>query len=185
MNRLVATACSAADLSGPEIGTGSISSERAPAAASIDKRPFAQAPIAHAITMRGQDSASALASIGRPTAHIEWITIGALCGFSAAPPRELLERFLADRTGALDEGAVSHEVGTTPSAIADGVLSRRQRDCLLWLAQGEQTKQISDRLGIADGTVSEYIDSAKRRLSARTRPEAVAKAILRGYITPR
>lgn len=73
--------------------------------------------------------------------------------------------------------------GERVATPATSLLSRRERDCLLWLAQGDRTKQISGRLGIAEATVSEYIDSARRKLGARTRPELVAKAILHGLIT--
>ena len=63
-------------------------------------------------------------------------------------------------------------------------LSERERDCLLWLAQGLRTARIADRLGIKEVTVNFYIGKAKRKLQARTREQAVAKAVMLGLIEP-
>ncbi|MFY0611396.1 MAG: autoinducer binding domain-containing protein [Hyphomicrobiaceae bacterium] len=56
-------------------------------------------------------------------------------------------------------------------------LSPRERDCLSLLARGYQTAQIADRLMLSDATVHEYIANARRKLKARTRSEAVARAV--------
>ncbi len=68
------------------------------------------------------------------------------------------------------------------SSIHAPVLSPRERDCLALLAQGLQTSQIADRLVLADATVSEYICNARVKLNARTRSEAVARAVQLGCI---
>ena len=62
-------------------------------------------------------------------------------------------------------------------------LSPRENDCLSLLASGLQTSQIADRLVLSDSTVTEYIVNARKKLGARTRSEAVAKAVQYGLIS--
>jgi len=57
-------------------------------------------------------------------------------------------------------------------------LSPRERDCLQFTAQGLRVAQIADRLHLADVTVNLYLKNARQKLSARSLPEAVAKAML-------
>ena len=63
-------------------------------------------------------------------------------------------------------------------------LSPRERECLLHLAAGLRTKEISDRLNLSDATVAFHIQNAKRKLGADTREQAVARAVVLGVITP-
>lgn len=63
-------------------------------------------------------------------------------------------------------------------------LSARENECLLWLSRGYRTSQIAERLGVQDVTITMHIQNARRKLSAKTREEAVAIAIVEGYITP-
>ncbi|MCR9139098.1 MAG: LuxR C-terminal-related transcriptional regulator [Alphaproteobacteria bacterium] len=70
-----------------------------------------------------------------------------------------------------------------PMQSSKPVLSPRERDCLALLAIGLRTNQIADRLVLSVPTVSEYISNARKKLGARTRPEAVARALLRNEIT--
>lgn len=63
-------------------------------------------------------------------------------------------------------------------------LSPRERECLLFLAAGLRTKEISDRLNLSDATVAFHIQNAKRKLGADTREQAVARAVVLGAITP-
>lgn len=63
-------------------------------------------------------------------------------------------------------------------------LSLRERECLLWLSRGLRTSAIADRLGIAQITVNLHFKGARRKLSAATREEALAKAILEDLIHP-
>ncbi len=63
-----------------------------------------------------------------------------------------------------------------------GLLSARERDCIALLAAGYRTAQISDRLLLSDATVNEYIGNARRKLKARTRAEAVARAVQYGLV---
>lgn len=57
-------------------------------------------------------------------------------------------------------------------------LSGRERDCLQGVARGLRIGQIADRLTLAQVTVNLYLKNARRKLAARTLPEAVAKALL-------
>lgn len=75
------------------------------------------------------------------------------------------------------------QLRTRDLASATG-LTRREKEVLLWLALGQRPEQISDRLGIARVTVDFHIRSARRKLSAATREQAVANAILLGLINP-
>ncbi len=63
-------------------------------------------------------------------------------------------------------------------------LSPRERECLLWLAKGKRTKQIASILGIHIKTIDKQIHAAKRKLNATTTPQAIAKAMALGLITP-
>lgn len=57
-------------------------------------------------------------------------------------------------------------------------LSPRERDCLGWLACGYRPAEICEKLGISERTFEKHILNAKIKLKARTRDNAVAKAVL-------
>lgn len=57
-------------------------------------------------------------------------------------------------------------------------LTARERDCLQLAAKGHRTGRIAEKLNLAEVTVGLHLGNARRRLSARTLPEAVAKAML-------
>ncbi len=59
-------------------------------------------------------------------------------------------------------------------------LSRREADCLHWMAQGKSYKAVGRILGLAERTVRAAVASAKHKLHARNRSEVIAKAIGRG-----
>ena len=58
----------------------------------------------------------------------------------------------------------------------------RERQTLLLLAAGSSTRQMSDVMGITPNTVRNHVRSLCRRLGARSRLEAVAKARLGGIL---
>lgn len=64
------------------------------------------------------------------------------------------------------------------------ILSRRESECLLWVAQGKTTQQIADQLMLNDRTVDEYIANAVRKLDASNRTHACARAIMLSLISP-
>lgn len=63
-------------------------------------------------------------------------------------------------------------------------LSGRERDCLSYLAIGLRADEIAFRLRISPKTLETYIFNAKKKLRARTRDHAVAKALMLGAIQP-
>ncbi len=63
-------------------------------------------------------------------------------------------------------------------------LTLRERECLLWLTKGLRTKQIADKMNIAQVTVTFHFTNAKEKLSARTREETLMKAVTMGLIVP-
>jgi DNA-binding CsgD family transcriptional regulator len=60
---------------------------------------------------------------------------------------------------------------------ADGELTDREREVLRLVAAGEPTRRIAGRLGISGETVETHVRSGMRKLGARTRTEAAARAL--------
>ncbi len=56
-------------------------------------------------------------------------------------------------------------------------LSKRENECLEFLAQGMRYQQIAFQLGTSVRTVEKQISSARIKLNAATIPEAVAIAV--------
>ncbi len=61
-------------------------------------------------------------------------------------------------------------------------LSDRERECLLWLCAGFRVSIIAERLQISESAVNLYISNAKHKLGAKTREQAIARAIFGGQI---
>lgn len=61
-------------------------------------------------------------------------------------------------------------------------LTARERDCLTFLALGERTLRIAERLGIAEVTVEMHTRNARRKLRAGTTAQAIARALVTGEI---
>ena len=61
-------------------------------------------------------------------------------------------------------------------------LSRRERECMHWVAMSKTDDEIADIIGLSSGTVHQYIESAKRKLGARDRMYAVIQALRRQEI---
>lgn len=78
--------------------------------------------------------------------------------------------------GAVAIGAGAYEFKT--------VLSPREREALLWLARGLHTLNIADRMGIEAVTASKHLATARQKLGARTREQALALAIKYNLIAP-
>jgi DNA-binding CsgD family transcriptional regulator len=73
---------------------------------------------------------------------------------------------------------------TAPHAIAAdaGLLAPRERDCLACVARGASSKQAGRLLGLSMNTVNAYLASARRKLKAASRSEAVATALQMGLL---
>lgn len=69
--------------------------------------------------------------------------------------------------------------GETPERPA---LSRRERECLQWIAGGKTSWEIAAILNLSQSTTEGYITSAMRKLGAANRTQAVAMGIRRGLI---
>ncbi len=54
-------------------------------------------------------------------------------------------------------------------------LTARERDCIAWVAEGKTDWEISRILSIGEATAHGYVESAKRKLGATTRPEAAGR----------
>lgn len=61
-------------------------------------------------------------------------------------------------------------------------LSTRERDALAFVADGIRIDRIAEKMGIARVTVELHLRGARRKLKARTLPEAVAKALCYGEL---
>lgn len=77
-------------------------------------------------------------------------------------------------------GAVIHSV---PDSSERGILTRRERECLQWCAEGKTSWEISQILSISQHTADWYLASASRKLAAANRLHAVAEALRRGLIS--
>ncbi len=63
-------------------------------------------------------------------------------------------------------------------------LSPREQECLTWVCSGHMNGAIAKRTGLSEATVQEYIRNACRKLQARTRAQAAARATLLHMIEP-
>ena len=63
-------------------------------------------------------------------------------------------------------------------------LTPRERECLTWVAAGKTAWEIGQILKLAETTVVFYSENAKKKLEAKTMPQAVARAISLGLIYP-
>lgn len=65
----------------------------------------------------------------------------------------------------------------------DGILSRREGECLGWISDGWNVVQIAQRLGLSEAEVERLLDQVLRKLDARSLPQAVAHAFAGGLLT--
>jgi DNA-binding CsgD family transcriptional regulator len=76
------------------------------------------------------------------------------------------------------DGALAAPATPTPR------LSRRELQCLFWMAMGKHDGETGIILGISIHTVREYLDSAKVKLGVETRPELSLRALACGLLVP-
>lgn len=69
-----------------------------------------------------------------------------------------------------------------PPAGPRAQLSRRELQCLYWVANGKSDLEIGELLGLSGSTVHHYVEGAKHKLQARSRVELVHKAAELGLI---
>jgi DNA-binding CsgD family transcriptional regulator len=63
-------------------------------------------------------------------------------------------------------------------------LTPREVSVLNGIAQGLNSAEIAEQLGIKTSTVRTHVENARGKLKVRTRAELVAKAIISGRINP-
>jgi len=63
-------------------------------------------------------------------------------------------------------------------------LTERERECLLWAAEGKTGGEVADILNISERTVVFHLHNAGRKLGVTNRQHAVSRAISMGLITP-
>lgn len=64
-------------------------------------------------------------------------------------------------------------------------LSQRERECLHWTSCGKTAAEIATILGIAEATVIYHFENSKKKLNARSKAHAVAKALALGLLGSR
>ena len=61
-------------------------------------------------------------------------------------------------------------------------VSDRERECLLWTAEGKTSFEIGKIIGISEHTVNYYLNTAASKLDASNRVQAVAIALRTGIL---
>ncbi|MDF1760461.1 MAG: helix-turn-helix transcriptional regulator [Coxiellaceae bacterium] len=67
-------------------------------------------------------------------------------------------------------------------ANATSILSKREKECLIWLLRGRSAQQIGRMLSISNKTAESYVQKAKIKMNCDTRQELFDKAYRLGYI---
>lgn len=88
---------------------------------------------------------------------------------------QLIGQYTPQPEGMDDLGALM--VSFTP-------LSTREKDALLFLASGCRNDMIAHKMGVAEITVRQHLQTARKKLGARTREQALVKAMTLGYLSP-
>jgi len=63
-------------------------------------------------------------------------------------------------------------------------LTGREKECLLWAAEGKTAWETSQILNLSERTVNFHLTNTTKKLSVSNRPQAVAKAVFTGLISP-
>ncbi|MBZ5739196.1 helix-turn-helix domain-containing protein [Nocardioides mangrovi] len=113
------------------------------------------------LAIASPDEVLALAQL-HPDGTVEWVTV-----------HDDVEHLLA-----LVESAVAS--AGVPQADAPG-LTERETQILDWIAQGLSNREIAERAYVSINSVKTYIRSAYRKIGAKSRSQAVAWAVRRGY----
>lgn len=61
-------------------------------------------------------------------------------------------------------------------------LTRREAECLRWVAAGRSDPQIGMILGLSPNTVHAHVESAKTKLAANSRAQLVLRAVMAGIL---
>ncbi|GBQ22713.1 helix-turn-helix transcriptional regulator [Gluconacetobacter sacchari] len=77
-----------------------------------------------------------------------------------------------------------HEIASPRPAADAPSLTERERECLLWVAQGKDTQDIGTILNISENTVKFHLRNAMAKLDCHNRVQTVVRAICHGLIQP-
>lgn len=102
--------------------------------------------------------------------------------FYGSEKRPLLRR-LASVMG-MFLGAPKDNAGLNSLGLRSEHLTPRELEVLTLLADGKRNDAIAHKMGIAEVTIRKHLLSARMKLGAVTREEALVKAILQGRIQP-
>ncbi|MCP3799075.1 response regulator transcription factor [Allokutzneria sp. A3M-2-11 16] len=107
-------------------------------------------------------------------------------------PREIAPSRLPSALSAALENGFYIDPGISPLLKHSGhakrtgtLLSRREQEVLGLIAEGMTAKRIGNRLGVSEETVKTHIRRILRKLEARDRAHAVARAFQAGVLPPR
>jgi DNA-binding NarL/FixJ family response regulator len=108
------------------------------------------------------------------------------CGSQASPPAR--EAKIRQKRASLRCTRVGNEVivvaDRRESHDATERLTPREREVLKLVGQGLSSSAIADHLGISAATVRTHVEHALGRLGAKTRAEAVLRAMRTGQLAP-
>lgn len=85
--------------------------------------------------------------------------------------------------GSFVHQAMIHIIESEKSTL-DNPLTVREKDCLCWAADGKTAFQIASKLYISESTVKFHFKNIMKKLGARNTSQALAIAILKGFIRP-
>lgn len=71
-----------------------------------------------------------------------------------------------------------------PLPLAKMELTCREKECLLWAAEGKTGNEIADILNISERTVTFHLQNASQKMGASNRQHAISRAISMGLIAP-
>jgi len=63
-------------------------------------------------------------------------------------------------------------------------LTEREKECLFWAAEGKTAWETSQILNVSERTINFHLTNTTKKLSVFNRPQAVAKAVFVGIISP-
>ncbi len=105
--------------------------------------------------------------------------VGALHAGLNVAPLSAIKRGSGKATA---DAAVPHHANV--NAVAnEGVFTKREKEVLLLMADGESNKQIAAHLGISEHTAKFHVNSILQKMSAQKRVEAVVRAAQRGILS--
>lgn len=121
-----------------------------------------------------------LTALGRPAAVRSALAAG-VDGFvlKNAPVEELVEGI---RTVAAGGHVLHPELAAAAVQRGDSPLTPRESDVLSLVADGAGVREVASTLGLAEGTVRNYLSMVQDKLLARNRTDAVKIAHTNGWI---